>query len=153
MLDNYQYLIDELLSAPKLVRDTIAAHGGEAPDDVRGLIAMLAERDGVMLDRLTRVKREQFANLRALPDLSDAQPPAADYAQRAIEEQIVGVALGQRGAGGLDHPRQVPVTQHDPGQIGQRIPAQGEKTEVDPRCKPQCRPFDRCTACGSRDRV
>ena len=78
MLDNYQYLIDELLSAPKLVRDTIAAHGGEAPDDVRGLIAMLAERDGVMLDRLTRVKREQFANLRALPDLSDAQPPAAD---------------------------------------------------------------------------
>ena len=78
MLDNYQYLIDELLSAPKLVRDTIAAHGGEAPDDVRGLIAMLAERDGVMLDRLTRVKREQFANLRALPDLSDAQPPVAD---------------------------------------------------------------------------
>ena len=78
MLDNYQYLIDELLSAPKLVRATIAAHGGEAPDDVRGLIAMLAERDGVMLDRLTRVKREQFANLRALPDLSDAQPPAAD---------------------------------------------------------------------------
>ena len=78
MLDNYQYLIDELLSAPKLVRDTIAAHGGEARDDVRGLIAMLAERDGVMLDRLTRVKREQFANLRALPDLSDAQPPAAD---------------------------------------------------------------------------
>ena len=78
MLDNYQYLIDELLSAPKLVRDTIAAHGGEAPDDVRGLIAMLAERDGVMLDRLTRVKREQFANLRALPDLSEATPPAAD---------------------------------------------------------------------------
>ncbi len=72
MLDNYQYLIDELLGAPNLVRQTIAAHGGEAPAEVLGLIAMLSERDGVMLERLTRVKREQYASLRALPDLTTA---------------------------------------------------------------------------------
>ncbi|MCC6703888.1 MAG: hypothetical protein IT334_03360 [Thermomicrobiales bacterium] len=76
MLDNYQFLIDELLSAPKLVRDTIAAHGGEAPPAVLGLIALLSERDALVLERLNRVKREQYTNLRALPDLADAEPAA-----------------------------------------------------------------------------
>jgi hypothetical protein len=78
MLDNYQFLIDELLSAPKLMRDTIAAHGDEAPAEVLGLIALLSERDALMLDRLNRVKREPYANLRALPAIEDAAPLVVD---------------------------------------------------------------------------
>jgi hypothetical protein len=78
MLDNYQFLIDELLSAPSLIRDTIASHGGSAPPDVLGLIALLSERDATMLERLNRVKREQYTNLRALPEIEDAEPPEVD---------------------------------------------------------------------------
>ena len=74
MLDNYQFLIEELLSAPKLMRSTIAAHGSEAPAEVRGLIALLSERDAVVLERVNRVKVEQYANLRDLPDLANADP-------------------------------------------------------------------------------
>lgn len=84
MLDNYQFLIDELLSAPKLVRDTIAAHGGEAPPAVLGLISLLSERDALVLERLNRVKREQYASLRALPDLAEAEPPAVDQPLDAL---------------------------------------------------------------------
>lgn len=76
MLDNYQFLIDELLSAPGLIRDTIASHGGTAPPDVLGLIALLSERDATVLERLNRVKREQYTNLRALPEIEHAEPPA-----------------------------------------------------------------------------
>lgn len=84
MLDNYQFLIDELLGAPKLIRDTIAAHGGDAPAEVLGLIAILSERDAVVLDRLTRAKREQYANLRDLPDLADADPIPVDQPLEAL---------------------------------------------------------------------
>lgn len=84
MLDNYQFLIDELLGAPKLVRATIAAHGGEAPAAVLGLISLLSERDALMLERLNRVKREQYASLRALPDLADTEPPGVDKSLDAL---------------------------------------------------------------------
>jgi hypothetical protein len=78
MLDNYQDLIDELLSAPKLIRATIAAHGGEAPPEVLGLIALLADRDAIVLERLNRMRRESNVHLRALARLDDAEPRATD---------------------------------------------------------------------------
>ena len=84
MLDNYQFLIDELLGAPKLVRATIAAHGGDAPADVLGLIALLSERDAVVLDRLNRAKRESYASLRELPNLADAEPARVDQSLDAL---------------------------------------------------------------------
>jgi len=78
MLDNYQDLIDELLSAPSLIRGAVAAHGGEAPPEVLGLIIMLTERDAVVLERLNRMRREPNAHLRALTPLADAAPRAID---------------------------------------------------------------------------
>lgn len=93
MLDNYQFLIDELLSAPKLIRSTISAHGGDAPAEVLGLIAMLSERDAVVLDRLNRAKREQYASLRALPDIEDAEPAQVEQSL----EELLGAFDTNRG--------------------------------------------------------
>jgi hypothetical protein len=84
MLDNYQFLIDELLSAPGFVRETIASHGGDAPADVLGLIAWLSDRDATVLDRVNRMKREQYASLRGLPDANEIEPLAVDQSLDAM---------------------------------------------------------------------
>ena len=78
MLDNYQDLIDELLGAPSLLRETIAAHGGDAPPQVLALIALLTERDIVVLERLNRMRREANPHLRALSDAASTEVPASD---------------------------------------------------------------------------
>ncbi len=78
MLDNYQDLIDELLSAPGLIRNAVSAHGGEAPPDVLGLIVLLAERDAIVLERLNRMRRDSNVHLRNLAPLDDAEPRATD---------------------------------------------------------------------------
>ena len=78
MLDNYRDLIDELLGAPKLIRNAIAGHGGEAPPEVLGLITMLAERDAIVLERLNRMYREANPHLRALASLEGAEPRETD---------------------------------------------------------------------------
>ena len=78
MLDNYQDLIDELLGAPTLIRNAVAAHGGEAPDAVIGLITLLTERDAIVLERLNRMRREANPHLRALAPLDEAEPRVTD---------------------------------------------------------------------------
>lgn len=78
MLDNYQDLIDELLSAPKLLRDAIAAHGGEAPPEVLALIVQLAQRDEVVLARLNEMRRATSPHVTALPALDELPAPAID---------------------------------------------------------------------------
>ena len=77
---------------------------------------------------------EQFERVRpqfGAVERGIAQPPAQDDPQRAVEEQVIEVALRHRCAGGLDHLAQVPVTQQDPRQIGQAVPAQLERSELE----------------------
>jgi hypothetical protein len=80
MLDNYQDLIDELLSAPKLLRDAIAAHGGEAPPEVLALIVQLTLRDDVVLRRLNEMRKATSPHVRPLPALDDLPAPEGDIA-------------------------------------------------------------------------
>jgi hypothetical protein len=84
------------------------------------------------LDQIERARPQAFdAGVAAGVERGVAEPAADDDPQRAPEEQVVGVALRHRAAGGLDHPRQVPVSQHDPGEVGERIKPQFEEPEVD----------------------
>lgn len=76
MLDNYQDLIDELLGAPKLLREIIAAHGGDAPTEVLALIVQLTQRDETVLARLNEMRRATSPHVRALPGLDDLPAPA-----------------------------------------------------------------------------
>lgn len=78
MLDNYQDLIDELLGAPKMLRDIIAAHGGEAPPEVLALIVLLTERDIVVLERLNRMRHEANPHLRELTNASSTPVLSTD---------------------------------------------------------------------------
>lgn len=80
MLDNYQDLIDELLGAPKLLRQIIAAHGGDAPPEVLALIVQLTQRDETVLARLNEMRRATSPHVRALPSLDELPAPASDLA-------------------------------------------------------------------------
>ena len=60
-----------------------------------------------------------------------AESPAENHPERAIEEQIVRMALRHRRAGGLDHLRQVPIAQQDAEQVGERVEAQLEAADLE----------------------
>src|SRR5690606_13836497 len=72
-----------------------------------------------------------------------AQPSAENLAERAVEEQVVDMALRRRAARRLDHLRQVPPGEQDAGEVGQRIIAQREEAEVDSRPQAEILPADR----------
>jgi hypothetical protein len=78
MLDSYQDLIDELLGAPKQLREIIAAHGGQAPAEVLALIAQLTQRDETVLARLNEMRRATSPHVQALPALDDLPAPATN---------------------------------------------------------------------------
>lgn len=80
MLDNYQDLIDELLSAPKALRDAIAAHGGAAPEEVLALIVQLTLRDDVVLKRLNEMRKATSPHVRPLPSLDELPTPDSGVA-------------------------------------------------------------------------
>ncbi|KAG5730558.1 hypothetical protein E4T56_gene15251, partial [Termitomyces sp. T112] len=61
----------------------------------------------------------------------------------APEEQVIDMALRQRAARLADHARHVPISEHNPRQIGQRIEAQGKEPQTDPLFQPQIGPVDR----------
>ena len=75
-----------------------------------------------------------------------AQPPAQDDPQRAVEKQIVHMALRHRRARALHHFRQMPISQKDTGEIRQAVPAQREESEIDPGREAELRPLDRVRA-------
>jgi hypothetical protein len=78
MLDDYQDLIDELLSTPRLLRELLAGLEDDAArEQLLGLIAGLRDRDRVVLDRLQRLTRETSALLKAIPDADEAPIPSA----------------------------------------------------------------------------
>lgn len=72
-----------------------------------------------------------------------AQSPADNHPQRAIEKQIIGMALRHRCAGLLEHFRGMPIGKDHPDQICQRIESQRKKPQIDPRPQAQFGPVDR----------
>ncbi len=81
-----------------------------------------------------------------------ADAPAENHPERAVEEQVVGMALRHRRAGGLERPRGVPIGEDHPQEVGQRVEPQGEEPQFDARLQPQVGPLDRIggAACGSK---
>ena len=69
-----------------------------------------------------------------------AEPAAQDNAECAVKEQVIRVPLRHRAAGRLHHPAEVPIAKDDPGKVSERIPAQREEAEVDPRLQTQLAP-------------
>ncbi len=55
MLDDFQDLIDELLSIPALVRTIFANAEGAPPEKIVAAVSALHERDTIVLDRLQRL--------------------------------------------------------------------------------------------------
>jgi hypothetical protein len=89
---------------------------------------------------------EQFERLRPQVRFIErriAQPAAEDHADRAIEEQIVRMALGERGSGGLDLAQGMPIGEDDADKIGQAVPAQGEAPQTDAARQTQVKPVNR----------
>src|SRR6476620_7416852 len=75
MLDDFQDLIEELLSTPAAARVALAGNPSETA--VR-LVAALIQRDTTELERFHRFLRQTEPHMRALPDVSAviANPPA-----------------------------------------------------------------------------
>jgi len=71
MLDQYRDLIDELLSAPQILRAELA---NRASPEALGWLAVLRDRDRTVLQRLQRMQRETAPHLRALPPVDRLQP-------------------------------------------------------------------------------
>jgi len=65
MLDNYQDLIDELLSTPSIIRTMIATGGDEA----LRLVAAMRARDRIVLERVQRIKDNIDPHLKPLSTL------------------------------------------------------------------------------------
>jgi len=65
MLDNYQDLIDELLSTPSIIRTMIATGGDEA----LRLVAAMRARDQIVLERVQRIKDNIDPHLKPLSTL------------------------------------------------------------------------------------
>ena len=90
MLDAYRDLIDDLLGAPAVVRKAVAGHAGEDDSAPRALLALMRDRDAVVLERLDRMRKEANAHLRALPDAASAPLPVADG---SLEELLAAFEL------------------------------------------------------------
>ena len=59
------------------------------------------------------------------------EPPAQDDAERRIENEIIGMAFGHRRARLSKQAQQIPPMNEDARNIGQTIPAQLEKAEIE----------------------
>lgn len=66
MLDSYRELIDELLGTPSLARAAVRAGGEPAAR----LVAAMHTRDGLVLERVQRIKSQTDPHLRTLPTLA-----------------------------------------------------------------------------------
>ena len=65
MLDSYRELIDELLGTPALARAAVPAGGEPAAR----LVAAMSALDGLVLERVQRIKNQTDPHLKALPAL------------------------------------------------------------------------------------
>ena len=147
-----QFAIDEIGNTPEKEAEGYAGHdiiahpqeaepaaprnisdGRNHPDHA----AMKAHAALPQLEQIKGVGKQ----LRAVKDRI-AQPPASNDTNRAPEKQILGMAQGHGRGGAPQHPRQMPIAQHNARQIGQRVIAQGEKAEINPAPQPQISPID-----------
>jgi hypothetical protein len=72
-----------------------------------------------------------------------AQSPAQDYAQRGVEDEVVGVPPRHRGTRLADQLQEVPIAKEDAGEVRQAVPAQLEHTKVQRhRVEPQAGKVD-----------
>jgi hypothetical protein len=73
MLDDFQDLIDELLSTPALVRTIFANAGGAPPEKIVAAASALHQRDAIVLERLQRLTHENTSvYFRQLPSVDAA---------------------------------------------------------------------------------
>ncbi len=61
-------------------------------------------------------------------DIADAA--AEDDPERGVEDEVVGMAAGQRRAGLLQQLQQVPIADEDAGEVGEAVPAKVERPDV-----------------------
>ena len=95
MLDAFRELIDELIAAPKLLRD---AGAGESPnDDVRSSVALLTVRDLALYTRIQTTIRQDTPFLKAPPATGDDSVSdvlsAFDVARGELVSQLMNLTL------------------------------------------------------------
>lgn len=87
------------------------------------------------------------AGLSASIERGISKASAKDYTQRAIEEQIIRVALRHWRAGLLYHAGQMPIGKQHAQQVRHRVKPQHEATgKRDARLQAQVGPIDRITS-------
>lgn len=89
MLDDFQDLIDELLSTPALMRTIFANAEGAPPEKIVAAVSALHQRDTIVLDRLQRLTHGDgsiyFPQLPAI-DAAIAAAPAPDDLDTFLNE-------------------------------------------------------------------
>ena len=80
MLDAFRELIDELLDAPRNLRDLSVTE--TTSDDARELVAAMTARDAAVLERVQSMIRQTTPLLRALPDPSPADGSSPELMDR-----------------------------------------------------------------------
>ncbi|MNQ99905.1 hypothetical protein D3C85_1156580 [compost metagenome] len=113
---------------------------GDGDDDAQEA-AVEAHAAGPQLQQLQplapAVAREQLSEHRRLVEEGVAETPAQDDAERDPQHQVVQLRSRHRRLAGRPQPlrlgqaRGVPPAQHDPGDIGQGVPADGQGAEMD----------------------
>ena len=76
MLDAFRELIDELLDAPRNLRDLSVA--GTTNDEARALVAAMTARDAAVLERVQSMIRQTTPLLRAAPETASADGSSAE---------------------------------------------------------------------------
>ncbi len=60
-----------------------------------------------------------------------ANAPAEDDSEGGVEDQVVGVATGHRRARLAYELQQIPIADEDAGEIGEAVPSEVERTEME----------------------
>ena len=100
----------------------------EVDDPERGADDAAVERHAAVpqlqdLDRMAEIFAE-------IVEQDIAEPAAEDDPERGVEDEVVGMAAGHRRAGLLQQLQQIPVADEDAGEVGEAVPAQIERADV-----------------------
>ena len=67
--------------------------------------------------------------MRQIVEEDIAEAAAEDDPERGVEQQIVGVAAGERRARLLEQFQEIPIADQDPGEIGDTVPPEVERPD------------------------